>query len=615
MKKLTTLSLNNEGSFELIPGFAVLSVDFYKISHRVQFQEGQTESSVAHLPRKHRDEEPVFDENISAFGVQAFAKDYLVDCWNNTFFNLDLDIVVNAYKQYIFETLGDKDPYVGHLVALHKLGYLPIRLRALTEGIRVKTGIPHWTIDSTNDDFAWLPGYLETPGLSSYWKIMTVANIGFDFRWLFEKYAKLTCDDNSFVPFQVHDFSARSHETIKGAGVNGMGHLMSFKGTDTCISIVAAKYFYPVNNDLIGTSVDATEHSTMSSNIKFIKRQLEKNGKWKKYKISDLQFDETHTNLERLAEIAYIAYLLETVYPKGIVSVVMDTYDYWYMIEYGLKVLKPIIMKRDGKLVVRPDSGKPEDIIFGKEELFTISKSELNENSFTNTKQEYISESYVSQMRRQGYRFIKREYDNVYYDLTKENIVKILNEEEYLQELKKLPFHKKGTLAALEELFGTTVNTKGYKELDQHIGLIYGDSITIDIARNILKGLKTRKFASNNIVVGLGSGYQKITRDSYGNAVKLTHAIIEDEEYEINKSPLTDPSKASPAGRLAVVIGTDGEPELLSGVTAEFQNSNSNILGVLLLDGKFQEEQVSNLDEIREISESYIYKRIEEMVA
>lgn len=593
-------------SFDLQPGYAVLSVDFYKISHKAQFQKGQTKASVAHLPRKYRNNTPVFDENISVFGITPFVQDYLIDCWNNTFFNQPIKLVVKNYVKFIRETLMIEEPEVEHIKQLHKLGYLPIELRALKEGLRAPTGVPHWTIESTHDDFDWLPGYLETAGLSSYWKIMTIANISFDFKWLFEKYAAMTCEDNSFVPFQVHDFSARSHETPKGAAINGMGHLVHFLGTDTCSSIVAAKYFYPTEN-MIGTSVSATEHSTMSSNIKYIKKQLEKHGKWKRFTIKMLQFDESHTNLTRLAEIAYVWYLLADVYPDGILSVVMDTYDYWYMIEYGLEVLKPIIMSRNGKLVVRPDSGNPEDIIFGKQTLEVIKETKVERD---NRYGYFSSTDFVNGIRENGFKYYKFIDAPEYYQINKSS-VKQITEEEYL---KTITVEEKGTLAKLEELFGTTVNKKGYKELDSHIGLIYGDSITVELSRSILKTMKDRQFASNNIVVGVGSGYQKITRDSYGNAVKLHYAIIDDEEYQIKKDPKTDKSKQSPAGRLAVIQNPKTlELTLQSEVTESMQNSDTNMLKPLFKNGDFIKARMQSLDNVRETSHYFIDTRLKEL--
>lgn len=64
---------------------------------------------------------------------------------------------------------------------------------------------------------------------------------------------------------------------------------------------------------------------------------------------------------------------------------------------------------------------------------------------------------------------------------------------------------KMGAVELLWEIFGGTVNAKGYKVLDPHVGLIYGDSITLPIAWDILKGLKAKGFATSNIVFGIGS--------------------------------------------------------------------------------------------------------------
>lgn len=99
----------------------------------------------------------------------------------------------------------------------------------------------------------------------------------------------------------------------------------------------------------------------------------------------------------------------------------------------------------------------------------------------------------------------------------------------------------KGSLRLLWEVFGGTINEKGYKVLDPHIGLIYGDSITPERCHDILQGMEENGFCSSNIVLGLGSYvYQMQSRDTFGFAMKSTYAEINDHPVEIFKDPVTD---------------------------------------------------------------------------
>ena len=112
----------------------------------------------------------------------------------------------------------------------------------------------------------------------------------------------------------------------------------------------------------------------------------------------------------------------------------------------------------------------------------------------------------------------------------------------------------KGVIELLWDVFGGTVNEQGYKVLDSHIGAIYGDSITLERAEQICARLKAKGFASTNVVFGIGSyTYQYNTRDTFGFAMKATMVIVEGQEREIFKQPITDDgTKVSAKGWLRV---------------------------------------------------------------
>jgi nicotinamide phosphoribosyltransferase len=143
--------------------------------------------------------------------------------------------------------------------------------------------------------------------------------------------------DKSLLPFMCHDFSFRGMFGRQAAAMSGFGHLCSgFAGTDTIPAVLFAEKYYNANvdNELVGCSVDATEHSVTCS--------------WQ---------DE--------GEIEFFTHLMTKQSPTGILSVVSDTWDFWKTVTEYLPKIKDVIMARDGKLVIRPDSGDPVDILCG----------------------------------------------------------------------------------------------------------------------------------------------------------------------------------------------------------------------------------------------------------
>jgi len=116
----------------------------------------------------------------------------------------------------------------------------------------------------------------------------------------------------------------------------------------------------------------------------------------------------------------------------------------------------------------------------------------------------------------------------------------------------------KGSIECLWDIFGGTVSDHGYRLLDSHVGLIYGDSITLQRAKDICEGLKQKGFASTNIVFGIGSyTYQYVTRDTDGFAVKATWAKVNGDHKEIFKAPKTDDGTKKSAKGLTAVFQSD----------------------------------------------------------
>jgi nicotinamide phosphoribosyltransferase len=311
----------------------LLLTDGYKVDHRRQYPEGTTLVYSNWTPRKSRIDEV---EEVVFFGLQYFLKKYILQDFEAHFFAQPKDKVLAQYARRINNYLGKNQVGIQHIADLHDLGYIPMVFKALPEGVSVPMRVPMFTMYNTLPEFFWLTNYFETLLSATVWLPCNSATIAKQYRAILDKYALETSSIPEFVDWQGHDFSMRGMGGIEAAVTSAAGHLLSFKGTDTIPAIDFLEDFYNANsdNELIGGSVAATEHSVMCMG--------------------------TDTG-----EFETFQRLITEVYPKGIVSIVSDTWDLWKVLTVYLPRLKSEITKRAGKVVVRPDSGDPVDIICG----------------------------------------------------------------------------------------------------------------------------------------------------------------------------------------------------------------------------------------------------------
>lgn len=481
--------------------------DAYKLDHRRQYPEGTTNVYSNFTARGSRD--PDITRTVH-FGLQAFLKDILMEA-SEKFFAASEDEVAEAWTKRVTEVLGENAVGSDQVRALHRKGFWPLRFCGLAEGTLVPLRVPGFTVENTDPEFFWLTNFIETAVSCSVWKASTNATIAHRFRKLLDNAAALTSDAPEFVDWQAHDFSFRGLSSVDTAMASGAAHLLSFTGTDTLAALGWINHFYPGDNGFVGGSVPATEHSVMSAGI------------------ADTSERDTYKRL------------ITEVYPTGIASVVSDTKDFWAVLTEILPSLHDEIMGRDGKLVIRPDSGDPADIICG---TVAVPLGTLDEHDVVTPEM-------------------------------------------------------KGAIELLWDEFGGTVNSKGYKELDSHIGLIYGDSITYERALDIISRLEAKGFASTNVVFGVGSfTYQFNTRDNFSYAMKATSSVKDGNLRELFKDPATDSgTKKSARGRLAVFRDENDELYLVEKATPE-QEAKSLLVPVWE-DGKFIRTQ--SFAEVREV--------------
>jgi nicotinamide phosphoribosyltransferase len=565
---------------------ATLLCDFYKISHKDQYPQGTEIIYSTWTPRMSRIEgaDKKLVDLVIAFGFQAFIKEYLMDYFTKNFFSRPTEDVVAEYKRVIQYTLGITNPDASHIQALHELGYLPLRIKAVKEGTHIPLRCPMLTVENTKPEFFWLTNYIETLMSCVMWQPTTSATIANEYRKMLDSYAEKTGGDLGGVQFQGHDFSMRGMSSLDSAKASGAGHLLSFSGTDTIPAILYLEEFYnaDITKELVGTSIPATEHSVMCA-----------------YGQDELE--------------SYRRIITE-VYPSGFASIVSDTWDLWSVLYDVIGKLKPEIMARDGKIVVRPDSGDPVDIICGsiqpiEDKQLTLdnivewfndeSSTYFNENCDGDG---YVDEkSYTCKIDGKYYRvdchanFISERggySDSKYYTLDDVEISYI--------EIERTS-EQKGVIEILWEIFGGTITAKGFKQLDSHIGCIYGDAITIDRCRQINERLMAKGFASTNMVYGIGSfTYQYNTRDTFGFALKSTFAQINGVTKNLFKDPVTDKAnfKKSQTG-LVVVTEQEGKITYVDGLTLEQRDAMRlvDLLEDVFIDGQLLRNET--LAEIR----------------
>lgn len=515
----------------------LLLTDFYKIHHNRQYPQGMTKLYSNFTPRKSRIKEV---NEVVVFGTQHFIKEYLINGFNERFFNKERNEVISEYTRHC-------PVDAAHIAELHDLGYLPIQIKALEEGTICPIGVPVLTITNTHPNFGWLVNYLETLLSCMLWQPMTSATIAYQYKKLLNKYNLETAGSTEFTQWQGHDFSMRGMSSRESAILSAMGHLTSFTGTDTIPAIYQLEKSYKADG-LIGASVPATEHSVMCMG-------------------------------QKEAEIETFKRLLD-LYPTGILSVVSDTWDLWKVCTEYLPQLKEQISARDGKLVIRPDSGDPVDIICG-----------LNSRIIRETEEDCIFDFSTDHI---------LEENGKYYD-----IIADFSYCEYLGNIKGKELYLKdpeikGVIELLWDTFGGTINEQGYKVLDSHIGAIYGDSITLERAEQICERLKAKGFATTNIVFGIGSyTYQYNTRDTFGFAMKATYGEVNGEAREIFKDPITDDgTKRSKKGLLQVVNDYENLGRLKVNDQQTWVGEGTGLLQTVFLNGELKIE--TNLESVRE---------------
>lgn len=312
----------------------MLLIDFYKAVHAEMLPKGITKSVSYFTPRMSRINSW---DHVVMFGLQGFIKTYLIDYFNENFFQMPLNDVMSDYCRIMDNALGEN--VYGHqkIAELHKLGYLPIEIVALPEGTLVPMHVPMFGITNTHKDFAWLPQALESLISAEMWHPMIAATVGYTYRQIVDKYYNLTCDTKGCSKAQaLGSFDFRGEESVQSAIKAGAGWCLSFLNTATVPTIPYLEENYNCNcsKEMVAFGSPSTEHAVMCSN----------------YAVDG-------------DEVTFLRRLLTEIYPNTNFSAVLDSYDYWNVIDNILPQIHDEIMNHNGCMLMRGDSGDCVEVV------------------------------------------------------------------------------------------------------------------------------------------------------------------------------------------------------------------------------------------------------------
>lgn len=296
----------------------VLQTDSYKFTHWKQYPPG-TEYVYSYLESRGG----MFQQTLF-FGLQYYLTRYLQGAVVN---EEDVKEAQQFVDRHIGPGLFNFDGWM-HVVRAHG-GRLPVAIKAVPEGSSVDVQNVLMTIENTDPRCYWLTNYLETL-LLKVWYPITVATLSQSIRKVILA-ALRRSGDPSRIDFKLHDFGYRGVSSEETAGIGAAAHLINFKGTDTVAGIRVMQQYYR-SQEMEGFSIPAAEHSTITA--------------WGRE-------NEVHAYENML-----------TQFPEGVVAVVSDSYNVYEACEklWG-QMLKEKVLQRPGVLVVRPDSGKPREVV------------------------------------------------------------------------------------------------------------------------------------------------------------------------------------------------------------------------------------------------------------
>ena len=542
-----------------------LLTDFYKLTHILQYRPELRELTSYLTPRGSRLKGI---DKVVFFGLSAYVHSYVVENFNDNFFNRPWDDVFMEIYDVLTDGLGYpfsmKDRTCKEIQRLHELGYLPVEINAVADGTLVPMGVPCVEIKSTNPQFFWVGQALEASLSAAIWHPMVSATIAREYRKIARDAFAKTVENGIDERVAMCDFSMRGQESNESAVNASVAWLTSMWNSST---VAARKHIQNVYGKCDGNvrGLTSTEHSVMTS----------------------------HACLDRGDEIPTFKYLFD-LYKNVSFAAVCDSYDFWNVLTNILPNYFMYNIDERGKrglfIGVRHDSAEPVDALCGTIPLINaLSVKELPDYMVDGDDKLYAISITLEEMKRIRSLNVCDKVAIGASDLVYQ--INTINGDGFLRHItnegteigwavatclnRPRTWEEKGMVETMYEIFGGTVNSKGYKVLNPGIKAVYGDSITITRAKEIYKRLEAKGFAANNVSLGVGSfSFQALenedgslspfTRDTVSIAIKCTHSKYVDEygtvhERHVFKDPKNFSGKKSQKGLCRIFFNEDGE--------------------------------------------------------
>ena len=572
-----------------------LLTDFYKLTHILQYRPELRELTSYLTPRGSRLKGI---NKVVFFGLSAYVHSYIVENFRENFFRRNFEYCECEIREVLELGLGYSDEMIDRTInafrALHELQYLPVEINAVAEGTLVPMGVPCVEIKSTNPQFFWVGQALEASLSAAIWHPMVSATIAREYRKIARGAFFATVENGIDERTAMCDFSMRGQESNESAVNASVAWLTSMWNSSTVAARKHIKdvygiskysvtpftkqwkpqYTYGVRDKMKNTIVrglTSTEHSVMTS----------------------------HACLDGGDEIPTFKYLFD-LYKNVSFAAVCDSYDFWNVLTNILpnNFMKEIDErgKRGVFIGVRHDSAEPVDALCGTVPI-------LRANSVKRIPKEMLVD--WTKLECMTLTFTEEEANNLWEQGFREgNLVAVMCDgEEYLVRIRAVEhlhsiddtvdkdcptmwasgvlqnrprtWEEKGMVETMYEIFGGSVNSKGYMVLNPGIKAVYGDSITITRAKKIYARLAAKGFAANNVSLGVGSfSFQALenedgtlspfTRDTFSVAVKCCHSKYCDEygtvcERHVFKDPKNFSGKKSQKGLCRIFFNENGE--------------------------------------------------------
>lgn len=479
------------------------------------------------------------------------------------FFERDVEDVISEIESTL-DTYGA--PYsIEYFRDLHKLGYLPICVKALPEGTLLPENVPMFTVENTVSGYGWLAKYLECGMSSDLRKQVTVATIAHKYNTVIQEYLDKTSVGQD-ASEHLSNLSSRTQVGFESGAITGVGFMLSSKLSDNLAGLWGAKSFYmskeSVDDVLVATKpmIDRTVIEVAVASIIKEKSLL----------------GETVDQSE--AESLYLKYILTEKYKSGDLAYMADSLNLWDFIS-KIQSVSGHLWERDGDFIVACHKGNAIRVLSGYRILDIDANQSLKGRFQTLEQLKYNTHMWWSP------EIEAVKFKGVYYNLNPSfydnGVVESFAEVEMSRE------EAVGLVEVLYLSLGGSVNEKGYFELNSKTRVMFTENVSVNCVREILQRLEEKKFSASSVIFGVDDITMNTSVNHLGVAVKPSHAtlLLDNERVDVIVPQKVSGGSMALSGFITAKYGFYGDILVSSNVTRD--EMEDSILEDLYVNGVF----------------------------